>query len=61
MRTIESDKKSTKRLQSKKKRGIMIVICECSAYLREFYDSQAEATPEQKQRTLQKIKANHQV
>ena len=37
------------------------LLCECADYLRELSDPQADATPEQKQRILQKIKANHQV
>ena len=36
------------------------LLCECADYLRELSDPQAEATPEQKQRILQEIKANHQ-
>jgi len=57
---MESDKKSSKRLQSEKKYDIMTMICGCSAYLRELSDKEAEATPEQKQRILQEIKARHQ-
>ena len=37
------------------------LIDECSDYLRELSDKETKATPEQKQRILQKIKANHQV
>ena len=37
------------------------LLCECADYLRELSDNQAEATPEQKQRILQEIKAKHQV
>ena len=37
------------------------LIDECSDYLRELSDKEAEATPELKQRILQKIKAKHQV
>ena len=36
------------------------LIDECSDYLRELSDSQAEPTPEQKQRILQEIKAKYQ-
>lgn len=36
------------------------LIDECSDYLRELSDPEAKATPELKQRILQKIKANHQ-
>ena len=35
------------------------LIDECSAYLRELSDKEAEATKEQKQRILQQIKAHH--
>ena len=35
------------------------LIGECSAYLRELSDKEAEATKEQKQRILQQIKAHH--
>ena len=37
------------------------LLSECSDYLRELSDPQAEPTPELKQRILQEIKANHQV
>ena len=37
------------------------LIDECSDYLRELSNPEAEATPELKQRILQKIKAKHQV
>ena len=37
------------------------LLSECADYLRELSDKEAEATPEQKQRILQKIKAKHQV
>ena len=36
------------------------LLSECADYLRELSDPQAEATPEQKQRILREIKANHQ-
>ena len=36
------------------------LIDECSDYLRELSDKDAEPTPEQKQRILQEIKARHQ-
>ena len=36
------------------------LLSECSAYLRELSDKDAEPTPEQKQRILQQIKANRQ-
>ena len=37
------------------------LIDECSDYLRELSDKDAEPTPEQKQRILWEIKAKHQV
>ena len=37
------------------------LLSECADYLRELSDKEAEVTPEQKQRILQKIKANYQV
>ena len=46
-------------LKRESERGVSL-FSECSAYLRELSDSQAEATPAQKQRILQKIKARHQ-
>ena len=60
MGAIENDKKSAKRLQSRKRCAIMVIIGECSAYLRELSGKDAEPTPEQKQRILQEIKENHQ-
>ena len=36
------------------------LLSECADYLRELSDKEAKATPEQKQRILQEIKANHQ-
>ena len=60
MRTIESDKKSAKRLQSRTRYDIMVVISKCSASPRELSDNEVEATPEQKQRILQEIKARYQ-
>jgi hypothetical protein len=45
---IENDKKSAKRLQSRKRCAIMVIIGERSAYLRELSDKEAEPTPEQK-------------
>ena len=36
------------------------LIDECSDYLRELSNPEAKATPEQKQRILQEIKARHQ-
>ena len=37
------------------------LLSECADYLRELSDKEAEATPEQKQRILKKLKAKHQV
>lgn len=37
------------------------LLSECADYLRELSGKEAEATPEQKQRILQQIKAKHQV
>ena len=36
------------------------LLSECADYLRELSNKDAEATPEQKQRILQEIEANHQ-
>ena len=38
----------------------MVVVCKYADYLRELSDKETEDTPEQKQRILQKTKANHQ-
>ena len=60
MGAIENDKKSAKRLQSRKRCAIIVIIGEYSAYLRELFDKDAEPTPEQKQRILREIKARQQ-